>query len=100
MEYKDKSILLEYFIDIGTELIKLCREHNEISVSENALPYEVNDNHILCKQLFSLYKEKVTLYKKIKDQKKQIMYDIKIAFRPGIDVNNNPNKDIQRVIHI
>ena len=81
IEYKDKYILLEFLIDIGTELIKLWRENNEYSVPNIYNLSDVDEDQILCKKLFNLYKEKINYYKKLKTQKKQnVLLDIKSGF--------------------
>ena len=87
LEYKEKSILFEYFIDIGSELIKVHRENSEIFHSkfneETCLKKDLNQ------KLFSLYREKVQYYtQQLRKLKSVQIYNLKSFNKPDFSVFN------------
>ncbi len=85
LEYKEKSILFEYFIDIGSELVKIHRENSEIFDSKmnegNRMKIDLNQ------KLFSLYREKVQFYsQQLRKLKSVQIYNLKSFIKQDFSV--------------
>ena len=72
IEYKEKSVLLDYFIEIGSEIIKSFRENN-IKTDNFVISRSIWDNtniydslYKLTKQIQKKYKDKICIMKERK----------------------------------
>lgn len=73
VEYKEKSLLFEYFVEIGTHLVKIFRSTSD---EEEMKPIQTKEE--LTRKLFALYREKINFFKDLSTKLSgNKLYDLK-----------------------